>query len=146
MVLNTILAVVATFVLMSFTAALLRAFGGGGLATLLGQVVTVGIFAGVLLYAGFVGSTIAGGLVGLVFAIRIFAFIWFWNLGRKYLNGDYGERTMWAAELAKEGDEEFIEAASNLNEMEMREVGIISDSKEELREMVVEEGTVSDES
>lgn len=146
MVLNTILASVAAFVIMSVTATIIRVVGGGGLATLLGQVVTVGIFAGVLLYAGFVGSTVAGGLITLVFAIRLFAFIWFWNLGRKYLNGDYGKRTMWAAELAKEGDEEFIEAASNLTEMEMREVGIISDSKEELREMVVEEGATADES
>lgn len=56
----------------------------------------------------------------------------------KALNGEYGNETMWASELIEEGDELFIVAVNTLPKTEMTEVGIIAESKEELRELAVE--------
>lgn len=56
----------------------------------------------------------------------------------KALDGGYGEETRWASELVDEGDQLFTIAVSELPEQELRDCGIIAESKEELREVVVE--------
>lgn len=56
----------------------------------------------------------------------------------KALNGDYGNETMWASELVEEGDQLFIMAVNTLPQSEMTEVGIIAESKQELRDLTVE--------
>lgn len=63
-----------------------------------------------------------------------------WNRRQrnKALNGDYGEVTKWAAEMTKNGDMEFATAIQALPEKELMEIGIVADSKEELRKLVVE--------
>lgn len=57
---------------------------------------------------------------------------------RKALNGDYGEETRWASELVDEGDQLFTIAVTHMPNRELRDCGIIAESKEELREIVVE--------
>lgn len=54
------------------------------------------------------------------------------------LQGKYGDETRWATELIEEGDEHFTLAVSTMPDMELKEVGIIAESKEELRERTVE--------
>jgi hypothetical protein len=143
MVLTTIATVVIAFVLLYGVATLVQAAGissgrffGWTLAL---QQVALAIFAAALFQNGIVGTLITAGLLALPLVVRIFAYLWFWRMGKKMLQGEYGEETKWAMELAKEGDDEFIEAADRLSELEMNEIGIIADSKEELRELVIEE-------
>lgn len=57
---------------------------------------------------------------------------------KKTLSGDYGPEAQWAAEIADSGDEEFRFAVRVLSNREMREIGIIAESKEELRELTIE--------
>jgi len=56
----------------------------------------------------------------------------------KALDGDYGKETQWASELVDEGDQLFTVAVSEMPNAELRDCGIIAESKEELREVVVE--------
>jgi hypothetical protein len=52
--------------------------------------------------------------------------------------GDYGDSTKWATELLEADDQHFELAVKGLSKNELKEVGIIADSKEELRELAVE--------
>lgn len=54
------------------------------------------------------------------------------------LDGEYGVETQWAAELVESGDTEFAIAVNDLPKMDLKEVGIIADSKEELRRLTIE--------
>lgn len=56
----------------------------------------------------------------------------------KALGGGYGEEVQWASELVDEGDALFTMAINDLPEREMKEVGIIAESKEELRDLTIE--------
>lgn len=57
---------------------------------------------------------------------------------KKALDGEYGKPSQWATELIEEEDQLFILAVNSLPNMEMKEIGIIAESKEELRELTVE--------
>lgn len=57
---------------------------------------------------------------------------------RKALEGEYGELAQWGAEIIDEGDIEFAFAMNALSKSERKEIGIIAESKEELRELTVE--------
>lgn len=67
--------------------------------------------------------------------------------GRKYsdwrtqraLNGKYGEPTMWSMQLIEEDEDmDFCHAISALPQWEVMEVGIVAESKEELRERMID--------
>lgn len=72
------------------------------------------------------------------------------SIGRNYwykrraLSGAYGKSTQWAAELVNEGDREFEMAATSLPDEERLELGIVAESKEELRELVLRRHEASD--
>lgn len=138
MVFNIVLSVVVTIALLYVVATLVRAIGGNSMATIIAQFVAVGLFAGALVYTNSISLLVAGALLSLVIAIRIFAFVWFWHIGRKMMDGKYGKETQWAVELTKEDDMEFMKASAQLPQEELREVGIIAESKEELREKTIE--------
>jgi hypothetical protein len=57
---------------------------------------------------------------------------------KKALNGEYGDHVQWGSELVDEGDQMFIAAVNELPNSELRDVGIIAESKGELREKTVE--------
>lgn len=57
---------------------------------------------------------------------------------RKTLNGKYGIESQWAAELVEDDDREFEIAMQHLPEMHLREVGVIAESKDELRELTID--------
>lgn len=103
-------------------------------------------------------QTIIGAIVGYVLFTFIPAFTapmfvvivvnpFVFNIGsvvyksiqrKRALDGLYGEETQWAAELVEEGDQAFIIAVNSLPKVEMTEIGIIAESKEELRELTIE--------
>jgi len=57
---------------------------------------------------------------------------------RKALDGEYGEITQWAAEITKDGDQEFAIAINQLSKADKMEIAVIAESKEELHELVIE--------
>lgn len=66
------------------------------------------------------------------------------NLGMRLLllwrvqRGDYGEPAMWAYELFQEEDEEFVRAQANLSKQDVMEAKVIAESKQQLREIIVD--------
>lgn len=138
MVLNIIGAIGAGLVLLYIVATILRVAGFGGFATLLGQTAVNGAVGYALLSISFISLPVAVALCLMPLGLRIFAYFWFWRQGKKVLNGDYGEQARWAAELVESGDDEFIEASAKLSQFELREIGILSDDKQELRNKTVE--------
>lgn len=56
----------------------------------------------------------------------------------KTARGGYGEEAKWAYELFKEGDREFVRAQTHLPQMDVREVVVIADDKQEFRDLMVE--------
>lgn len=80
----------------------------------------------------------AVSVVGLYFGGKILLR----SLGRRKrqqaLDGELGIENQWAAELDQEGDQLFIIAANSLPDMELKEAGIVAESKQELREETVE--------
>lgn len=138
MVLNIIGAIGAGFVLLYVVATVIRLSGYGGLVTLVAQTGATAVTGYALLSISFVGLPTAVALTLLPLGVQVFAYVWFYHQGKKVLRGDYGEQARWAAELVEEGDDEFIEASARLSQIELREIGIVSDDKEELRENTVE--------
>jgi len=57
---------------------------------------------------------------------------------QKALDGAYGNEVQWAVELINDGDRQFTIAANSLSDMEMREIGIVAESKQDLRDRTVE--------
>jgi hypothetical protein len=139
MVLNTVGAIVAAFLLLYTVATIVRTLGGGGGATLVSQCFVNGAVGYALFSISFVSAPIAMCIAALPVVVRAFAYLWFYRQGKKVLSGDYGESARWAAELVEEGDEEFIEASSQLTRIRLREVGIVSNNKQELRENTIEQ-------
>lgn len=83
-------------------------------------------------------ATTIGIFVGVVALIKLVSYLHKRRQRNKARNGDYGVETKWAAELVDEGDQLFTIAVVELPNTEMKEVGIIAESKDELRELTVE--------
>ena len=81
---------------------------------------------------------VVAGVTIAPLTITMFAVIDKHRQKRKTLSGDYGEEAQWAAEIANSGDREFQFAVQALPQRELREIGIIAESKEELRELTIE--------
>lgn len=145
MVLNTFLAGVAAAILLGPIAAIVRIAGGGSLLTLVVQTIIIGGAGYALFSVSFIPFATAVAMAAFPLGMRLFAIIWFWRIGRKTLNGDYGEEARWAGEFVDEEDEEFIEASAQLTQMELREAGIVADDKEELRTQVLSRANEKDD-
>jgi len=96
---------------------------------------------GYLYTEGIIGLPLLVLLAFLPTIINVFHIIWFMWIGNNVLEGKYGEEAQWAGELVEEEDAQFIEAMTSLDQMTIREIGIMSDSKEELRERTVDEAS-----
>lgn len=84
---------------------------------------------------------IVGGIGVLLVLVLVLGYVRKWNDQRHVdnaLDGEYGQETQWAAELSQEGDTLFEIAATELPQEDLMEVGIVAESKEELRELTVE--------
>jgi hypothetical protein len=138
MVLNTIGAIIGTLVLLQVTATLVRPFDTNALFTLLAQHAVAATFAGVLLFRSVIGLYTSAIVMALPILIRVFAYVWFYYYRKRLLAGKYGAEAKWAAELVDEDDKAFVEASKNFSDTEIREIGIMSHSKAELRKKTIE--------
>jgi len=89
-------------------------------------------------YTGFVplwGGVLIALAPLITFLLLIVYAYW---LGQRALSGKMGEETQWIAELVKDDNKPFIEAMNHLNQSEMKEITIIADNKEELKELALE--------
>lgn len=71
-------------------------------------------------------------------AINVSSLIYKRNQRGRALGGHYGDEVQWAAEIAESGDQQFAIAVNELPERELMEIGIIAESKQELRDLTVE--------
>lgn len=81
----------------------------------------------------------AGVLIALapVFGALATVLYFYW-LGRRALAGKMGEEQQWMAEFINENDEEFMHAMAQINRMEAKELFVLAEDKEELRELALE--------
>lgn len=89
-------------------------------------------------YTGF-APLWAGVLIALapVFGALATVLYFYW-LGRRALSGKMGEEQQWMAEFINENDEEFMHAIAQINRMEAKELFVLAEDKEELRELALE--------
>jgi len=140
---TTVGVLLGTLVSLSILSSVIGAVGGGTKEILVGETAILGAAAYYLHTSEIIGLPLAATIVLLPLFTQVFAYLWFMYVGKKVLSGEYGEEAQWAGELVEEEDAQFIEAMTSLDQMTIREIGIMSDSKEELRERTVDE--VSDE-
>jgi len=140
---TTVGVLLGTLVSLSILSSVIGAVGGGTKEILVGETAILGAAAYYLHTSEIIGLPLAATIVLLPLFTQVFAYLWFMYVGKKVLSGEYGEEAQWAGELVEEGDSQFIDAVKQLDQMEIREIGIMAESKEELRERTVEE--VSDE-
>lgn len=98
---------------------------------------TVAIF-GISVFFSF-GSLVSGIMVAIPTVIHLLRFTVAKILDSRIRSGAYGEPAMWAYELIEEEDDKrFIQAQHILSESEVREVSIIAESKDEMRDLMIE--------
>jgi len=139
MVLTQLAVVGGAIVTLAIIAQLASSIGMIGTAVLQTAALMGG--GGYLYTEGIIGLPLLVLLAFLPTSINVFHIIWFMWIGNNVLEGKYGEEAQWAGELVEEEDGQFIEAMTSLDQMTIREIGIMSDSKEELRERTVDEAS-----
>ena len=139
MVLTQLAVVGGAIVTLAITAQLVSSVGIIGTAVLQTAALMGG--GGYLYTEGIIGLPLLVLLALLPTILNVFQIIWFMWIGNNVLEGKYGEEAQWAGELVEDGDTQFIEAMTSLDQMTIREIGIMSDSKEELRERTVDEAS-----
>jgi hypothetical protein len=138
MIVQAFVAVTGVWLTMKIIARVVEYSGGGYLKTFFAQTLIVGSGAGLLYTQGIVSGLFAIGMALLPVVLHVVTILWFVFVGYRVLSGKHGEQAMWAAEIVRDGDEDFEEASDGLTQRELREVGIIADSKEELREKTIQ--------
>lgn len=139
MLVNLGIALGASIVTLFGTALFARVIIGRGKYTVaIMQILGMGTLAYLLFTAGIVGFIGAGIIAAFPLVTRLIAVGFIAWMGRRALTGKLGEETQWAAELVEEGDKEFMQAAKALPSYELKEVGIIAESKTELRDLTIE--------
>lgn len=140
MVINIGIAVGASIVALVAASVLAKTILGGGPGfNLLMQFTAMAAVAGLLLKFGIIAGWLSIILlVTLPVTLRVITYTILLLSSIRALRGGYGEETRWAAELFKEGDKEFIEATKALPKTELRELAIIAESKEGLRNLTIE--------
>jgi|SRR6056297_1130923 len=138
---TTVGVLLGTLVSLSILSSVIGAVGGGTKEILVGETAILGAAAYYLHTSEIIGLPLAATIVLLPLFTQVFAYLWFMYVGKKVLSGEYGEEAQWAGELVEEEDAQFIEAMTSLDQMTIREIGIMSDSKEELRERTVDEAS-----
>jgi len=139
MVLTQLAVIGGAIVTLAIIAQLVSSIGMIGTALLQTAALMGG--GGYLYTEGIIGLPLLVLLAFLPTIINVFHVVWFMWIGNNVLEGKYGEEAQWAGELVEEEDGQFIEAMTSLDQMTIREIGIMSDSKEELRERTVDEAS-----
>lgn len=139
MVINLGIALGASIVALFGTALFAKVvLGAGRIGTAITQITGMIILAYVLLSIGIVGNIGAGIIAAFPIVLRLVVFGFIAWVGKRVMSGAMGEEAKWAGELVEEGDQEFMKAAKALPSYELKEVRIIAESKDELRDLTVE--------
>lgn len=139
MVINIGIALVASIATLFGTALLAKVvFNRGAVGVAVLQIIGMATLAYGLLSVGVVGIIGAGIIAAFPITTRLFAYLFVAWIKARAMSGKMGDETMWAAELVEEQDTEFIRATAALPSYELKEVGIIAESKEELRDLTIE--------
>ncbi len=138
MVVNTIVLIAAGTLSMVLVAQVFSRLGLGppeikGLQL----IVNASLAAGAVVYLG-ISYLLAGVIVLLPVFLTAFSFLFYKRRGKKMLNGEYSEQSKWAAEMILDDDEEFAAAIEVLPNTEVKEIGIIAESKDDLRARTIE--------
>lgn len=96
-----------------------------------------GIIGGALFLSGTVPLWAGVGITLLPVAGFIISRLYYVWMGFRVLNGKHGEERRWVAEFIRDNDSEFMQALEENDKMDMNEVMVLADSKEELRELVI---------
>jgi hypothetical protein len=139
MVLVAIGSVIAAVFALGTIAFIVRQAGGGSFITIVLQEILLAAGAYYVYTLEAIGLLAAVLIVLLPILFRLLSVILNYRAGKKVLDGEYGEAAMWAGELVQDEDEEFVQAMVTMSSTELREIGIIAESKEELRDITVEE-------
>lgn len=139
MVLTQIGVVVGTVLTLLLTSRVMSSLGRGATGTMVAQFLVVGGSGYYLFSNDVIGVALFTTIMVLPIVFAVAVYFWFAWLSRKVLDGSYGVEAQWAGELVREEDREFIDAVTQLDQMTIREIGIMSDSKEELRERTIDE-------
>lgn len=138
MVVSTIVLVIAGVFSMVLVAQVFSRLGLEALPVkILQLVVNAGLAVGALVYYD-ISYLLAGVIVLLPVFLTIFSFLFYRRRGNKMLNGDYSEQSQWAAEMITNEDSKFASAIESLPRAEVREIGIIAESKDDLRSRTIE--------
>jgi len=120
------------------TPLLFRAMGWRGPYVALAQFVGFVAIGGAAVFLG-VLPLWAGIALALTPAVtNVMGILYFYWLGQRALKGKMGKEQQWMAELVDANDEKFMESMQELGRMEMKEITVIADSKEELRQAAIE--------
>lgn len=71
----------------------------------------------------------------IVFLMTLVYFYW---LGQRALAGKMGEEQRWMAELVRDDDTEFMQAMASIDQMDVKEIAVIANNKQELKELAIE--------
>lgn len=89
-------------------------------------------------YAPWVVTLQAAILVALPTVVHVTTYTLRKVIEVRAARGHYGEEAKWAYELFDEGDQEFLIAQQALPQSEITEVAVIANSKQELRELMID--------
>jgi hypothetical protein len=127
---------VVPFILMVVSSRIIRALGGNSVAVYAIQILLMTAYAGVMFFT--ISVWVAAFAFFVPHLVRIFVVLLAQRVAGKVRDGEWGEPAMWVYELHEAEDEEFIRAVNALSDEERRDIGIIAESKDDLRERVVE--------
>jgi len=89
-------------------------------------------------YTGFVPLW-GGVLIALApILVALMAMLYFYILGKRALAGKMGEEQQWMAELVRDDNAPFIEALEHLDRTDVKEITVIAEDKEELKELALQ--------
>lgn len=126
-----------TFIIGVLVIIILPVFGGGMPVRALSV-----IALGLLLFIFNLGPlwAIAAVILLQVFII-IVSLLYYYVVGWLALSGRLGEGRQWISEMVVAGDDEFIKSMNELESMDVKEIIVVSDSKQEFRQRVIDRGS-----
>ncbi len=105
----------------------------------LGRVVGFLSLAAVSFFTGFLSLIPALLVAAAPIITRIISIIYYYWVFRRSLSGKRGEGQKWIAEFVQEDDREFMDAVRSISPMHLKEVIVVANSKQELRQLVIEQ-------
>lgn len=138
MIINLAIAAGASFVTIFVASIIAVMVSNNSFIKMAIQLLAMGALGYGLYTIGFIGIIPAIAIAAVPITTRVVSYIFIKILTRRAISGKMGKESRWAAELHRERDTEFMQAAQVLPRAHLTEVSILADSKEELRELTIE--------